>query len=246
MAMATPSLHAVIIVAAVFIFVLLDDAVDRATGLQHPHPISQKRKHCLHQHHHQQSRRDWFINNGLIPLALMTTTVGVMTASPSKCHAAPPIAIIAEELGYFPVRSPKTGDIMYVPKRVTRQSSSQAIELAKYMKEKDIKFYGTYWCPHCARQKELFGSEAMSIVPYVECSPKGFGYGALGNGETKICTTKIDGYPTFRDPKGKLKDVSGEMPLEILAKQVGYNGSFDPSLETDIPPLVGASSCKIR
>ena len=241
MAMTTSSLHT-IIVAAAFIFVLLDALHERVTALQHPHPTSQKTRSLP-----QITRRDWFNNGLLLQLGVMTTTtVGLMTTSPSASHAAPPISIIAEELGYFPVRSPKTGDIMYVPKRVTRPSSSQAIELAKYMKENDIKFYGTYWCPHCARQKELFGSQAMSIVPYVECSPKGFSYGSLGTGETKICRTKIDGYPTFRDLKGKLKDVSGEMPLEVLAKQVGYKGPFDPSLETDIPPLVGASSCKIR
>ena len=246
MAMATSSLHT-IIVAAAFIFVFLDAFGGGVTGLQHPHPIPQKTR-SLRRIHTQSTRREWFINNGLLQLAITAaaTTVGVLTTSPSTSHAAPPISIIAEELGYFPVRSPKTGDIMYVPKRVTRQSSSQAIELAKYMKENDIKFYGTYWCPHCARQKELFGSQAMAIVPYVECSPKGFGYGSFGTGETKICTTKVDGYPTFRDSKGKLKDVSGEMPLEILARKVGYKGPFDPSLETDIPPLVGASSCKIR
>lgn len=193
------------------------------------------------------SRRDWIIRqvpNGLVGLAGSLAALIGVDSEPS--HAAPPISIIAEELGYFPVRSPKTGDVMFIPKRVTRPSSSQAIELARWMKEKDITMYGTYWCPHCARQKELFGAEAWSIVPYVECSPKGYGYGSSPTA-TKICTTKVDGYPTFRDPKGKIINVSGERPLDVLAREVGFpTGNFDPSLETNLPELVGASACKTR
>jgi len=67
-------------------------------------------------------------------------------------NAAPPIAVIAEELGYFPVQN-KDGQVMYIPKRVKRQSSEQAIELAKILKERGVTMYGAYWCPHCSRQK---------------------------------------------------------------------------------------------
>ena len=52
----------------------------------------------------------------------------------TKAQAAPPIAVIAEELGYFPVQN-KDGEVTYIPKRVQRQSSDQAIELAKRLKE---------------------------------------------------------------------------------------------------------------
>ena len=42
---------------------------------------------------------------------------------------------------------------------------------AKCLTEKGFKEYGAYWCPHCARQKELFGDD-ISNVNYFECEDK--------------------------------------------------------------------------
>jgi hypothetical protein len=56
--------------------------------------------------------------------------LGSLTAVPAPAHSAPPISIIAEELGYFPIQSSKTGKTIYVPKRVQRESSEQAVWLA--------------------------------------------------------------------------------------------------------------------
>jgi hypothetical protein len=149
-------------------------------------------------------------------------------------QAAPPIAVIAEELGYFPVQN-KDGTVMYIPKRVQRSSTPQAIELAKILHTNGVSMYGAYWCPHCSRQKELFGAEAWSQMSYIECAPKGYGFQG-----GKACKD-VDGYPTFRDKKGKIMNVSGEQPLEFLAKYVGY-ASFDPSLEDQVPAL--GTACK--
>mmetsp|Transcript_34704 Transcript_34704/g.81835 ORF Transcript_34704/g.81835 Transcript_34704/m.81835 type:complete len:223 (-) Transcript_34704:991-1659(-) len=157
-------------------------------------------------------------------------------AFPRAANSAPPISIIAEELGYFPVTT-KDGDVTYVPKRVSRKSSPQAIELAKILKEKGVTMYGAYWCPHCSRQKELFGAEAWSVMDYVECSPKGYGY----KGQ-KMCED-IEGYPTFRDRKGRVMNVSGERPIEFLAQEVRFS-EFDPSLEEDLPAAIG-TACKL-
>jgi hypothetical protein len=55
--------------------------------------------------------------------------------------AAPPIAVIAEELGYFPVQN-KAGEVVYVPRRVQRQSSDQAIELAQKLSQEGAVMYG--------------------------------------------------------------------------------------------------------
>ena len=89
----------------------------------------------------------------------MTTGLVAGTGYPPS----PPISVIAEELGYFPVTT-TNGDVTYVPKRVSRKSSPQAIELAKVLREKGATMYAAYWCPHCSRQKELFGLEAWSIM----------------------------------------------------------------------------------
>ena len=158
---------------------------------------------------------------------------GTITHDANPAVAAPPIAVIAEELGYFPVQN-KAGDLMYVPKKVQRESTQQAIELAKLMNEKGVKMYGAYWCPHCSRQKELFGAEAWRNIEYVECSPKGYGF--------KGTCKNVDGYPTFMDKRGKI-NFSGERSLADLAKQVGYS-NFDPSLEGEVP-MVG-TACKLR
>ena len=55
--------------------------------------------------------------------------------------AAPPFAVMAEEMGYFPVQN-KEGQVIYVPRRVQRQSSDQAIELAKRLKQAGAVMYG--------------------------------------------------------------------------------------------------------
>jgi thiol-disulfide isomerase/thioredoxin len=153
--------------------------------------------------------------------------------------AAPPFAIMAEELGYFPV-SNNEGGVMYVPKRVARASSQQAIELATHLKKQKIVFYGAYWCPHCARQKELFGREAWGILAaknYVECDGRGYG------GNPAICVTnKIDGFPTWKMGKNEL--VSGEVPLSILAAASKYPGVFREDLEENLPTSLGSSKCK--
>jgi hypothetical protein len=153
--------------------------------------------------------------------------------------AAPPFAIMAEELGYFPV-SNNQGGVIYVPKRVARASSQQAIELATHLKKQNIVFYGAYWCPHCARQKELFGREAWGILSannYVECDGRGYG------GNPAMCVTnKIDGFPTWK--KGKNELVSGEAPLSTLAAASKYPGEFREELEENLPTPLGSSKCK--
>lgn len=44
--------------------------------------------------------------------------------------------------------------------------------LAEHLSRTEAKFYGTYWCPACNQQKELFGS-SVHRLPYIECSPGG-------------------------------------------------------------------------
>lgn len=71
------------------------------------------------------------------------------------------------------------------------------------------EFYGTFWCPHCQSQKELFGS-AKKYLPYIECSSPS------GTEQLQVCKDKgIESYPTwvFRDGTR----LSGEIPLQTLA-----------------------------
>ena len=172
----------------------------------------------LHNQYPTTDRRSWFQQTMVLGGAIATT------GPVRSATAAPPIAVIAEELGYFPVQN-REGEVVYIPKKVKRKSTDQAVELAKLMNEKGISMYGAFWCPHCSRQKELFGQEAWSYINYVECSPKGYGF--------KGVCKNIDGYPTFKDKRGRI-NFSGERPLEFLAKEVGFK-DFDPTLEDTLP-----------
>ena len=99
-------------------------------------------------------------------------------------NAAPPFAVIAEELGYYPIMVPSSSSsssgsqsstVQYVAKRVQRPSTQQAIDLAHYMRtvpDHQIVLAGTYWCSHTSHQKELFGIEAWNELNTKEPSTK--------------------------------------------------------------------------
>ena len=86
-------------------------------------------------------------------------------------------------------------------------------DLAKCISASGAKFYGAYWCPHCANQKALFGSAAKHL-PYVECS--------LPNaaGVTQACKDAgVDSYPTWVFAGGRRQ--GGELSLEQLGQNTG-------------------------
>ena len=64
------------------------------------------------------SRRQ-FLRKTLGGIASLT---GAALGSSNLAAAAPPIAVIAEELGYFPVQN-REGQVMYIPKKVQRKST---------------------------------------------------------------------------------------------------------------------------
>ena len=78
----------------------------------------------------------------------------MLTSSPRPSNAAPPFAIMAEELGYFPVTDEASGETVMVPAKAKRSSTDQAVELAKYLQSTKAVMYGAFWCPHCQRQSK--------------------------------------------------------------------------------------------
>lgn len=88
------------------------------------------------------------------------------------------------------------------------------IELAQCLTDKGVKMYGAYWCPHCQKQKKLFG-KAFSKVDYVECA-------VPGSPQSQVPACKdagITGYPTWVFSSGDR--LSGEQPLADLAEKAG-------------------------
>ncbi|KAL3763831.1 hypothetical protein ACHAW5_007785 [Stephanodiscus triporus] len=208
---------------------------------------------------HSSSRGD-FLRGSIVPnLLLLPPLAGVVVvggdARPSR--AAPPFSVMSEEMGYFPIsRAAIAGGgmdggvendsttaaaasaVVMVPARIRRDSTDQASSLAGYLESTGAVMYGAYWCPHCRRQRELFGREAFRRVTYVECDPRGY----MSKYATCVADGAVDGYPTWRFGNGEVR--GGEMELIDIARVSGYlrrGGRFDSSLETGVPPLGGAS-----
>jgi uncharacterized membrane protein len=98
-------------------------------------------------------------------------------------------------------------------------SGTSELQLARHLKQIGAKEYSAWWCPHCHEQKELFGKNAYTELPNVECDPAG------KNAQPAVCdAAKVEGFPTW-DIKGKR--LIGPQSLQILAKASGYSGLQD-------------------
>lgn len=76
---------------------------------------------------------------------------------------------------------------------------------AQCLTEKNVEFFGTFWCPSCGKVKKTLGS-AFQYIQYVECDPKG------ENSQTQRCLDlEIDKYPTWIDDQGKRLNAQKDM-----------------------------------
>lgn len=64
--------------------------------------------------------------------------------------------------------------------------------LAIHLRDSGARFYGTYWCPSCQRQKAMFEA-SVDRLPYIECTPNGRG----GLINLACVTNDIKDYPTW-------------------------------------------------
>lgn len=64
--------------------------------------------------------------------------------------------------------------------------------LAEHLGNSDAKFYGTFWCPECSKQKRRFGRSADEL-PYVECGANG----RSGPMAYECAQAGIEQYPTW-------------------------------------------------
>lgn len=100
---------------------------------------------------------------------------------------------------------------------ITTSSDASEIALAQHLKQVGAKMYGSFTCPHCQNQKQLFGKEAASQFDYIECNPEG------KNARPDLCqAANIQGFPTW-EINGKF--YQGEKTLQELADLTGYQGS---------------------
>ena len=90
-------------------------------------------------------------------------------------------------------------------------------KLANCLAEKNVKEYGAFWCPNCAKQQKMFGSSYDILIEknvYVECDARG------KNPQSQLCLDKnVQKYPDWEFPNGER--IVGVQNLEILAEKAG-------------------------
>lgn len=85
-------------------------------------------------------------------------------------------------------------------------------EFAECLSENNVTMYGTFWCPHCKNQKEMFG-KSWKFVDYVECSTDDYQ-------QTQVCLDAgIRGYPTWEFSDGSRQ--AGEITIDRIALASG-------------------------
>jgi glutaredoxin len=84
-----------------------------------------------------------------------------------------------------------------------------ATQLAQCLKSKGVIMYGASWCPHCQRQKALFGA-GKEFVPYQECDAN-----SPGGDMAKCQAAGVTAYPTWKFTSGET--AVGEQSLSELA-----------------------------
>ncbi len=93
------------------------------------------------------------------------------------------------------------------------KSSANLDDFAKCLTANGTSFYGAYWCPHCQRNKEMFGT-SIKYIDYIECAIQG------SNEENPVCTIEnIKGYPTWKFEDNSKHE--GEITLQQLATKTG-------------------------
>lgn len=101
------------------------------------------------------------------------------------------------------------GALIFLQKEANKPNPLDSF--AACLGESGAKFYGAFWCPHCADQKKMFGT-SVKLLPYVECSTPD------SKGVTQVCIDAgIKSYPTWIFADGTIS--TGVQELETLAEK---------------------------
>jgi len=96
-------------------------------------------------------------------------------------------------------------------------SASSPLRLAQHLKAIGVRFYGSWTCPACKRQLNLFGLSDIDAVPYIECNkPEKY------PDQAKLCrNADLRVYPTWELSDGSR--LEGVQSLETLRRWSGLN-----------------------
>ncbi|MEB3173436.1 MAG: hypothetical protein VKL97_06180 [Cyanobacteriota bacterium] len=141
--------------------------------------------------------------SGLL-IALTLMALGAITTA----SAAGQRGIHARELAGAPGAGAGEADLGKLP-----PSNPEQLALSNHLQQVGAVFYGAWWCPACTRQKELFGKEGASRLPYVECDRVA--------SDREVCiAAQVKAFPTW-ELKGKQRLV-GVQSLQELKSWSGY------------------------
>jgi uncharacterized membrane protein len=144
----------------------------------------------------------------------MAAALAALVVSLVFYNTAVSTAVGGEIASLSPIVAPKPG----VGWEIKSKSGDAEIQLAEHLTKTGAKMYGSYWCPHCYEQKQLFGKPAWEKVTYIECAPD-----AINNPQPKVCEQAgIKGFPTW-SIDGKTD--AGAKKLAKLAELSGYKGN---------------------
>jgi hypothetical protein len=89
------------------------------------------------------------------------------------------------------------GGVVILNKATSKPSKYEG--LATALNDKGVKFYGAFWCPHCADQEKDFGMSRQALEKiglYHECSTPD------GQGELQTCKdVGVEAFPTWVFPE---------------------------------------------
>ena len=94
-------------------------------------------------------------------------------------------------------------------------STPEQLALAEHLRQRGAVFYGAWWCSHCFHQKNLFGTEAGRLLPYVECDKE-------EAGRQRCAAANVGAYPTWV-LGGERKE--GVQSMKELIQWSGFKGA---------------------
>ena len=98
-----------------------------------------------------------------------------------------------------------------------RESSDQASRLAEHLRLIGARFYGSWSCPACFKQMNLFGKQGGAVVPYIECTQQ-----KKRPQQAQLCREAgIKAYPTWELPNGERRE--GIQSIEELSSWSGLD-----------------------
>ena len=121
--------------------------------------------------------------------------------------------------------------LIFITACSSSQYSKESLDsLANCLADKNVKEYGAFWCPNCAKQEKMFDGSYDIIKGrgvYVECDPRcevpedELPMACRGIvGQTSLCLEKgVEGYPTWEFTTGEI--LVGVQELERLAAIAG-------------------------